>query len=211
MTDLNYHVEYHHCSSDPNSLDAIMIPDLKVAFIDGTSPHIVDPINPGVVDEIINLGEYWNELKIRNNKDKIIKLNKEIKRTFTKAYQYLRAAKNIYETYESTEKKLRKDDEFYKIKHEIIRDIFKEGINFTKLGKKRNLFSYGLTPIGITHFRDTIICNAKVNYSIKEMIGISSEEIMNEIVKQALDRGYRVECFHSPIKIEKLKIYYYPI
>lgn len=205
MTDLNYHVEYHHCSSDPNSLDAIMIPDLKVAIMDGTSPHIVDPINPGVVDEIINLGKYWDEKGIRKNKDKIISLNKERKRMFSKAYQYLKAAKIIYDAYELTESKLRKDDEFYKIKNTIIKDIFKDDFHFDKLGKKRSLFSYGLTPIGITHFRDTIICNAKIKYSIKEMVGISSEDIMNEIVKQALDRGYNVECYHSPIKIEKIE------
>src|SRR5690554_4674737 len=56
MTELGYSLEYHHCSSDPNSLDAIVIPKLKVAFLDGTSPHIVDPKYPGVIDEIVNLG-----------------------------------------------------------------------------------------------------------------------------------------------------------
>lgn len=204
MTSLNYHIEYHHCSSDPNSLDAIMIPDLKVALMDGTSPHIVDPINPGVVDEIINLGQYWNEDGIRSNKDKIMKVNKERKRMFSKAYQYLKAAKKVYETYETTEKMMRKNKEFNKIKVDIINDIFRDNIYLNKIGKKRDLFSYGLTPIGITHFRDTIICNAKTKYSFMESVGISSEEIMNDIIHEALKRGLDIECYHSPIKIEKV-------
>lgn len=36
-----YDVEYMHCSSDPESLDGIVIPDLKAAMLDGTAPHVV--------------------------------------------------------------------------------------------------------------------------------------------------------------------------
>ena len=48
------------CSSDNNSLDGIVIPKLKIAILDGTA-HVVDPVFPGVVDEIINLGQFWDE------------------------------------------------------------------------------------------------------------------------------------------------------
>jgi len=43
MASQGYGVEYIHCSSDESSLDGLLIPELKVAFIDGTAPHIVDP------------------------------------------------------------------------------------------------------------------------------------------------------------------------
>ena len=32
-------VEYIVCSGDPDSLDAVVIPALKTALVDGTSPH----------------------------------------------------------------------------------------------------------------------------------------------------------------------------
>jgi len=48
-------MEYMHCSSDPGSLDGVVFPKKGVAIIDGTAPHIVDPKNPGAVDEIIHL------------------------------------------------------------------------------------------------------------------------------------------------------------
>jgi len=204
LTSLNYKIEYHHCSSDPNSLDAIMIPELKVALVDGTSPHIVDPKNPGAIDEILNLGQYWNEEGIKKNKEKILQINLETKRMFTKAYQYLKAAKKIYESYETTEKKSLNEIEYKKIKNELIRKVFKDSRDLNKVGRKRNLFSYGLTPIGITQFRDTIICDFKTKYSIKEKVGISSEEIMNDVVREALNRGLYIDCFHSPIKVEKI-------
>ena len=34
-----YNIEYHHCSSDNNSLDGVVIKGLNVAILDGTSPH----------------------------------------------------------------------------------------------------------------------------------------------------------------------------
>ncbi len=36
-----YDIEYYYCSSDSNSLDGVVIPDLGVAVIDGTAPHSV--------------------------------------------------------------------------------------------------------------------------------------------------------------------------
>lgn len=34
-----YPIEYYHCSSDINSLDAIVIKNLNIALLDGTFPH----------------------------------------------------------------------------------------------------------------------------------------------------------------------------
>jgi len=48
MLDKGYFVEYIHCSSDNESLDGIVIPELSIAFVDGTAPHTIDPIIPGV-------------------------------------------------------------------------------------------------------------------------------------------------------------------
>ena len=52
------------CSSDPQSLDGIIIGELKVVFLDGTAPHIVEPRLPGVCESIINLGAFWDEKKL---------------------------------------------------------------------------------------------------------------------------------------------------
>ena len=46
MTDHGYDVELMHCSSDSKSLDGVVIPELRVALIDGTAPHVTDPKAP---------------------------------------------------------------------------------------------------------------------------------------------------------------------
>ena len=64
-------VEHHHCSADPGSLDAVALPEAGVAVVDGTRPHTIDPRFPGAVDEIVHLGEYWDEEGIRRHRDEI--------------------------------------------------------------------------------------------------------------------------------------------
>ena len=34
-----YSVELHHCPSDPNSIDAVVIEELRIDIIDGTPPQ----------------------------------------------------------------------------------------------------------------------------------------------------------------------------
>ena len=37
-------VEYIHCSGDPDSLDGVVLPELRCAVADGTSPHAAAPL-----------------------------------------------------------------------------------------------------------------------------------------------------------------------
>ena len=71
----------------------IVIPVLRVALIDGTAPHVVDPINPGAVDEIINLGEYWDRDGIARHRDDVIAIGRQVGQLFHRTYYYLAAAK----------------------------------------------------------------------------------------------------------------------
>ena len=48
-TKKNYDVDIYHCALDPNKFDMIVIPQLKVAVIHGTPPHLVEPTKIGDV------------------------------------------------------------------------------------------------------------------------------------------------------------------
>ena len=40
LLERGYDIEFMHCSSDNNSLDGLVIPELGIAMIDGTAPHV---------------------------------------------------------------------------------------------------------------------------------------------------------------------------
>ncbi|HRW12307.1 MAG TPA: hypothetical protein P5549_04220 [Syntrophomonas sp.] len=77
--------ECHWCSSDNNSLDAVVGGHGQVCILDGTSPHVVDPRYPGAVDRIINLGEYWDASLLKKNRADIEKLTDLIGLSFQRA------------------------------------------------------------------------------------------------------------------------------
>ncbi len=40
---------YIHCSGDPDSLDGVIFPAIGTAIVDGTAPHGMDTLGPGVL------------------------------------------------------------------------------------------------------------------------------------------------------------------
>lgn len=46
------------CSSDPESLDAVLLHDRKITVLDGTAPHTVEPQFVGIGEEIVNLAVF---------------------------------------------------------------------------------------------------------------------------------------------------------
>lgn len=64
--------EIYYCSSDPDSYDAVLFKKPKVIILDGTAPHVFDPDYPGAVQRIIDLGQYWDNSRLKANKKAII-------------------------------------------------------------------------------------------------------------------------------------------
>ena len=82
MLEQGFEVEEYPCATDPDSLDAIFIPEIGVALLDGTAPHAIEPRNPGITDDIIWLGEYWDKKKLMESKYEILKLSKKAGKLF---------------------------------------------------------------------------------------------------------------------------------
>ena len=86
-----------YCSSDPDSLDGIIVPDLGISIADGTSPHLLEPKFPGACENIINTGEFWNKKKLRKQADEIRTLTLENSIHHRRSVKYLSAVGSIAE------------------------------------------------------------------------------------------------------------------
>lgn len=89
------HVERYYCSSDPSSLDAIVLRGSGAAIVDGTSPHIFDPLVPGVRQKIVNLGDCWDEEMLKANGGKICEVTAANKSMLARAKRFSGAVSNI--------------------------------------------------------------------------------------------------------------------
>ena len=85
-------VVYYYCSSDPYSLDGIVVPSLALGVIDGTAPHMTDPKYPGAADTILDFYPYLNEKMLTEKRKKIIELTDKNKALHKKSSSYRRFA-----------------------------------------------------------------------------------------------------------------------
>jgi len=81
--------QYFYCSSDPDSLDGIIIKEKRVAVIDGTSPHTVEPKMAGVREIIIDFGRAWDTDGLLSEKEHIEKLSLIKSEGYRECYRFL--------------------------------------------------------------------------------------------------------------------------
>lgn len=90
-----YTVTEYACSSDPASLDGVLLkrPNTPtIGLLDGTAPHVWEPTVPGVREEIINLGAFWNSRQLHTMREAILTHATAKSDAYARAYAYLRAA-----------------------------------------------------------------------------------------------------------------------
>ena len=92
--DLTDKCELILCSSDPESLDGVILTTKagRIAITDGTAPHVLDTQFPGAISEIINLGEGWDSTGLCTKREEITKLIIQKKAAYKQAYEMLEVA-----------------------------------------------------------------------------------------------------------------------
>ena len=89
------HVVRFYCSSDPASLDAVMLESSGVLIVDGTAPHVFDPIYPGIRQKIIDLGSHWDERILAENSESIIAVTDRNKSLHARSKRFSAALSNV--------------------------------------------------------------------------------------------------------------------
>ena len=192
--------EYIYCSSDPNSLDAIILTragEEGIALLDATAPHLFEPICPGAWEDIVNLGEFWNSDALTARRTEIEQLNREKKDAYRRAYRYLsgfgdlRANRDALaapfinrKKISALAEKLLKDlpnGEFYAVQPALIHSVGMRG------------------EVGF----DTYFYEAEEIYLIADCHG-AAQYLMLELGKLATEKRLSVRISHDPVEAEKI-------
>ena len=93
-----YLVEWILCSSDPKSLDGLILQkgDRRIGFCDATSPHAAEPKEPGLREEILNLGQFWDASLLIAHKEELRQLEAQKAEAYRSAYRYLSASGELF-------------------------------------------------------------------------------------------------------------------
>ena len=214
-------VDFLHCSADENSLDGIILHGKKAALIDGTSPHITDPVSPGAVDKIINLGEYWDENAIAANKAEIIDFSEESSKWYRICYNYLNAARSVSRSLEELYRGAAECSELYRAIAEIVETEFRGHEISMRPGRKKRFFGSGITASGTVHYLESLLSGIPAGpggeskgwkriYLISTPVGYSAGSFLDIISEGAIYRGLDIEAFYCAMspdeKMEHLLI-----
>lgn len=168
-----------YCSSDPNSLDAVVLPERKCAIFDGTAPHILEPVLPGARENIINLGECWNSDMLYASRRDIADCAARCSACHRRAQRLLGCAdafrKNTSETAAAAMN-------VEKITAQAQR-LFKKLIPARKTGGKSSLrLLSAVTPRGVVLFDRSIIENCKTVVPICDELYAPAAELMRQLL-----------------------------
>lgn len=205
FSSMGYDVELHFCSSDPNSLDGVVIKGLNVVLLDATAPHIVDPKLPGAVDQIVNLGDHWDETQLEPNKDKIKECNDNISECFQRAFKFLKSSEPIFLDIESKNTKCMDWGKINKITEDFIENLFKDVESGDKSPRIRHLFGSAITPIGYIDYSDNLFEDIEKVYYLDGDIGYGKSSLLRSIYKKAEQKNLDVEVYHFPLIVDKLQ------
>ena len=185
-----HEVEYFHCSSDPGSLDGISLAQHGMAMVDGTAPHIQDPVIPGARDTLLSLGDFLDEEALTPYTGEIAALQKEISGKFARCYRYLAAAEEVRAAAPAgTENET-----------QALQEAQSWGKTLPLRGGRgtvRRLFGTAFTPEGLKTVTDFSQFERCITLDVP--FGAHADLFMSEAVRQAVQRGLDTVMLLDPL------------
>lgn len=187
--ELGENCEMIHCSSDPDSLDAVILPGRRAAIYDGTSPHVMEPRLIGACENIVNMGDAWDSGTLRKFGGEIKKYSQQC------AFHHAHAKKLLY-----CASALRENTALI-VSSSINRDKIvraADSIAAKKVGRRKakgsevNRLLSAVTPNGTVFYGDSItkLCGSVV--PIDDRFAAASGELMERLRSKLLESGHNI-------------------
>lgn len=194
--------EYILCSGDPDSLDAVVLPQLGTALVDGTAPHVVEPKYPGVVESYVNLGECYDRAALGDLRASIMDCMRGYKGCYQRAYRCLGAAAEIREDVRATllteglEQKLAK-----RAKGILSREV--KPRRGAQPGQVRQRFLGAVTHRGQLCLYGTALAQCQRIYELTDRYALA-HPMLAHLLSGAVNGGYDVVACPDPMAPERL-------
>ncbi len=202
-----YFCERIHCSSDPASLDAVIIPHLKTAVADGTPPHALEPRYPGVCETIVDLGAYRDDKKLSADAEEIVTKTDLNSAEHKKCVGFLAAAKSVTDDAHRFVCASLRPDKLKKFAYKLAQNSF--GAVSNEAGREKRRFLSALTPEGGVIFGETFNALCEKHTVLEDEYGVAASLLLTILKDSALESGHDCivcPCPTDPQRIEHLLI-----
>lgn len=194
--------EYILCSGDPDSLDAVVLPERGAAIVDGTAPHVVEPKYPGAVERYVNMGDCYDKGALWSVRQEIMSCMSGYKGCYQRAYRCLGAAAEVMEDQRST---LLTDELSQKLAKRA-RGILSREIPRQKAelpGRVTLRFLGAVTHRGPICLYDTALAQCGRVYALTDSFGLA-HELLIHLLTGAVAAGCDVVACPDPMAPDRL-------
>lgn len=196
-------VEYIICSGDPDSLDGIYIPELHIGYVDGTSPHVIDPAVFGGTGDYLNIGAHCATGGTYARIEELQEYTDGYKGMYKRAYELLSAAAKVSP---SLTMAYAGDEARAAVRARAAGVAVRELPHSRSAlrGRITRRFLGGLTCRGRILLGDTLSSLAPKLFLLDNRLGLGFE-FTAELARQAVERGHSaIVCPHwlDPTRVE---------
>ena len=192
-------IEYIYCSSDPDSLDGVILTgkDDCIALLDATAPHIYEPSRPGVREDIVHLGTFWDREQLWAHAEEIEALNTQKSEAYRQAYRYLACLGEMTRTRDELIAPFVHQDAIARFAERLMRDI--------PNGEGYEEQTALMSSIGMRGevFFDTYLKEENTVYLIEDCRGCA-QYLTAQLYRLAKQKGLQIRVSHDPIMPQKL-------
>ena len=190
--------EYIYCSSDPDSLDAVILrgEGRAVALLDATAPHVYEPSYPGAREHILNLGVFWDPRALAARMREIESLCREKSEAYRRAYRYLAAYGEVSANRDALVLPYVKKDRIRAVAHKLLQGVPAESAYKETVALMHSIGMHG--EIGF----DTYLTNARRLFLVEDCRG-TAQYLMAELREAAYRAGLSVHISKDPIEPHK--------
>ena len=191
--DLGGAEEWIRCASDPDSLDGAIVGG--AAILDGTAPHIQEPAFPGCNGDYLPLPSCLPGLDA--HREALWALQAGAKAEYAGATRLLEAALRVRQERREICRSLLSGPGIEKRAAGLLRQLPRGGS-----GQIRRRFLEGVTPKGYLTLTETLSQFSTV-IALRDSCGLS-EELLQQLLTSAVQRGLTVYACHDPLEPERL-------
>ena len=198
-----FSVEYTRCSGDPDSLDAVYIPEKKLCYADATSPHCMDAALPACSESYLDLGAFYRTDKLRQRRGELAAMNARYKEIYARIYGLIAAAGKL-EPYGIPELIGERERAYVCRRAQGVaeREFGRGGGK--RLGRQKHRFISAISCRGCLRLDATVASVCQRVYALDNEYGLA-DSYLQTLADAARQRGIDAVLCHSPLHPERLE------
>jgi hypothetical protein len=201
--------EFLHCPSAPESYDGIVIPQLRLAVVDGTDLHYTALITPVPDVQYIDATSDPDDELLSLSDDRLADILQKIGSCHEKAFKHFSDALCVHDEWEKiyiSNMDFKKADLLTAYVTELL--LGSRRMNKTPVSKER-FFGAG-TPAGAMDYIENLTADTSSRYLLKGRPGTGKSTLLRKLAAASGDRGLDTEVYSCAFDSNSLDMILWP-